>query len=143
MLSYNCRYLDVICTLNLKHFVDIAKDTYESTMLLEGSVCSYKKDTFVDLYICVVDGKFVTGIHHKVDDFNFEVINYPFPKSNINSMLSYSTFYLHLIRYLDFVMTSMISCFGQNLTILNWSNVPTCMASCLNISKILFDLQNI
>ena len=53
----------------------------------------------MDLYIRVVDGKCVTGISHKVDDFNFEVINYPFPQSNIHSMLGYATFYSQLIRF--------------------------------------------
>ena len=55
--------------------------------------------TFSDLYIRVIDGKFVTGIYHKVDDFNFEVINYPFPQSNIHSMLGYTTIYSQLIRF--------------------------------------------
>ena len=73
---------------------------YDSTLLLEGSACSYKQDTFLDLYIRVVDGKFVTGIYHKMDDFNFEVINYPFPQSNIHSMLGYTSFYSQLIRLL-------------------------------------------
>ena len=92
LLSYNCRYLDDICTVNLKYFGDIAKDIYDSLLLLEVSTCSYNQDT-LDLYICVVDDKFVTGIYHKVDDFNFEVIKYTFPQSNIHSMLGY-TFYL-------------------------------------------------
>ena len=99
LLSYNCKYLDDICTVNLKYFGDIAKYIYDSTLLLEGSAGSYKQDTFLDLYICVVDAKFVTGIYHKVDDFNFEVINYPFPQSNIHSMLGYTTFYSQLVRH--------------------------------------------
>ena len=37
----------------------------------------------------------MTGFNHNVDDFNFEVINNPFPQSNINSMLGNS----HLTRY--------------------------------------------
>ena len=92
LLSYNCRYLYDICTVNFKYFGDIGTDIYGSTLLLEGSACSYKQDTFLDLYIRVVDGKFVTGIYLKVDDFNFEVINHPFPQSNIHSMLGYTTF---------------------------------------------------
>ena len=55
LLSYNCRYLDDICTINLKYFGDIAKDTYDSTLFLEGSVCSYKQYT-LDLccgFVCV------------------------------------------------------------------------------------------
>ena len=98
-LSYNCRHFDDICTVNSKYFGDIAKDIYDSTLLLEGSACGHKQDTFLDLYIRVVDGKFVTGIYHKVDDFNFEVINYPFPQSNIYSMLGYITFYSQPIRF--------------------------------------------
>ena len=87
LLSYNCRYLDDISTIHLQNFGDIAKDIYDNTLLLEGSACSYKQDTFLDLYICVVDNKFMTGIYHKVDDFNFDVISYPFSQSNVHSML--------------------------------------------------------
>ena len=65
--------LDDICTVNSKYFGDIAKD--------------------------IVDGKFVTGISPKVDDFDFEVISNTFPQSNIHSMLGYTSFYLQLIRF--------------------------------------------
>ena len=70
-------------TVNLTYFGDIAKDiyywqNYDSTLLLEGSACGSKLDTFLDLHFPGVDGKSVTCIHHKVDDFNFAVINYPF-----------------------------------------------------------------
>ena len=40
LLSYNCRYLDDICTVNLKYFGDIAQDLYDSTLLLEDRACS-------------------------------------------------------------------------------------------------------
>ena len=63
LLSYKCRYLYDICTENLKYFGDIAKDIYDSTLLLEGSACSYKQDTFFYLYIRVVHGKFVNDIY--------------------------------------------------------------------------------
>ena len=99
LLSYNCRYLDDICTINLQIFGDIAKGIYTNTLLLEGSICSYKQDTFLDLHIHVVDHKFISDIYHKVDDFNFEVISYPYPQSNVHSMLGYSTYYSHLIRF--------------------------------------------
>ena len=82
-LLHDCRYLDDICTTNLQNFGDIAEDIYDNTLLLEGSTCSYKQDTFLDLYIRVVDHKFITGIYHNVDDFNFEVISYPFPQCNL------------------------------------------------------------
>ena len=34
-----------------------------------------------------------------MDDFNFEVISYLFPQSNVHSMLGYSTYYSQLIRF--------------------------------------------
>ena len=101
LLANGCSYLGDMCTVNLKYFGDIAKDIYDSTLLLlEGSACSYKHDTFLDLYIRVVDVKFVIGIYYNVDDFNFEEINYPFPQNNINSMMGYTTFHSQLIRFI-------------------------------------------
>ena len=88
---------------------DIAKDMCGSALILGGSACSYKQGTFLDLYTCVIDGNFVTDIYHKIDEFNFEVINYPFPQSNINSMLCYKTFIHNPFVSLDFVIISMIS----------------------------------
>ena len=40
----------------------------------------------MDLYIWVIYGKFVTGISIKVDDYNFEVINYPFAGGDVHFM---------------------------------------------------------
>ena len=54
LLSYYCRYLDDICKfVNLKNFGGIAKDIYDNTLLLDGSACSYKQDTFLgSFYPC-------------------------------------------------------------------------------------------
>ena len=135
LLSYNCRYLDDIFTVNLNYFGDIEKDIYDSTLLLEGSACGYKHDTFLDLYVRVVDGKFVTGIYHKVDDFNFEAINYPFPQSNIHSILDYTTFYSQLIRFFRLYNNINEFLFRANLVIPSLSNEVIGIASCLNFSK--------
>ena len=95
------RLVDMCKLLSYKLHIlhhDIAKDIYDNTLLLEGSTCRYKQDTFFHLYIRVVDHKFITGIYHKVDDFNFKVISCPFPQSNVHSMLGYSTYYSQHIR---------------------------------------------
>ena len=108
---------------------------YNNTLLLEGRACTYKQDTFWGLHIRVVDGKFVTGIYHKVVDFIFEVVSYPLLQSNVHSVLGKTTFYSQLIRFfrLSLEITSIIYCFGQNLVISSWSIVATCVASCLNV----------
>ena len=51
------------------------------------------------MLIRIYDKRFVIGIYHKVDDFNFDVINFPFPDSNIHSETGYNTFYSQLVRF--------------------------------------------
>ena len=38
-------------------------------------------------------------MYNKPDDFDFEVINFPLPESNIHSNITYSAFYSQLLRY--------------------------------------------
>ena len=130
LISYICRSLENIFKVNLKYFGDIAN----VTLLLEGSACIYKQDIFLDLYIRVVDGKFVTGIYNKVDDFNFEVIDYPFPQSNIHSMLGYTTFYSQLIRFFRLCNNINDLLFRAKLS---YSKLVKrgCIASCWHFSK--------
>ena len=102
-LSYECRYLNGICTVNLDGFADIAKYTYDNTLILDGSNCSYEQDTFLYLYIRFIVRKFLTGIYNKVDNFKFEVTSHPFSESNVHTHLVYKAFYSQLILSLDFV----------------------------------------
>ena len=66
---------------------------------MEGSATGYHYDTFLDLQIRIFQNQFIIGIYHKVDDFDFEVINFPFPESNISYKIGFSTFYSQLIRF--------------------------------------------
>ena len=42
------------------------------------------KDTFLDLDITLEENRFITKIYNKVDDFDFEVVSFPFPTSNMS-----------------------------------------------------------
>ena len=98
-LSSNSRYIDDIITPNTTNFLDIAASIYPKELPLEMSTNNHLHDCFLDLDIMVLNDKFITKIYHKVDLFNFEVISYPFPDSNIPSSIGYSTFLSQLIRY--------------------------------------------
>ena len=98
-LSLNSRYLDDIAVINFLGFAAVARKIYHASLLLEESDFGYHYDHFLDLNIRVLDGKFVIGIYHKVDDFDFEVISFPFPTSNIHSQIGYTSFYSQLVRY--------------------------------------------
>ena len=99
ILSNNSRYIDDISVLNHLNFGSIARKIYHPELFLEESETGYHHDTFLDLLIRIFQGKFVIGIYHKVDDFNFEVISFPFPSSNIHSQVGYNVFYSQLVRF--------------------------------------------
>ena len=98
-LSNNSRYIDDISVINFLGFDSIAKRIYHPSLILEGSEFGYHYDTFLDLSIRIHKEQFVIGIYHKVDDFDFEVINFAFPNSNIESMTVYKSFYSQLVRF--------------------------------------------
>ena len=75
----------------------------------------------------------MTGIYHKVDDFNFEIINYRFSQSNIHSMLGYTTFYSQLIRF--FRLCNNINDFLFQAKLRYSKLVKRGYIHCLNISK--------
>ena len=99
LLSNNSRYIDDISVLNYLSFGELAKPIYHEELLLEESTFGYHYDHFLDLNVRICNGRFVTGIYHKVDDFDFEVISFPFPESNIHSKVGYNCFYSQLIRF--------------------------------------------
>ena len=98
-LSYNSRYIDDILTPNISDFLSIASQIYPTEIPLEGSTSNEMHDYFLDLDINVNNKRFITKIYHKVDLFNFNVISYPFPDSNIPLKIGYNTFLSQLIRF--------------------------------------------
>ena len=98
-LSNNCRYIDDISVINYLGFGELAKRIYHEELLLEESDFGYHYDNFLDLSVRIHAERFVLGIYHKVDDFSFEVINFPFPDSNIHSKVGYNSFYSQLVRF--------------------------------------------
>ena len=99
LLSNNSRYIDDISVLNYLSFGELSKRIYHEELILEESSFGYHYDHFLDLNIRIFGGKFIVGIYHKVDDFDFEVISFPFPESNIHSKVGYNCFYSQLIRF--------------------------------------------
>ena len=99
LLSNNSRYIDDISVLNYLSFGELSKRIYHEELILEESSFGYHYDHFLDLNIRIFGGKFIVGIYHKVDGFDFEVIIFPFPESNIHSKVGYNCFYSQLIRF--------------------------------------------
>ena len=93
VLSNNKRYLDDILVFYCKEFIDISKNIYPSDLILEPSHGTGLEDHVLDLNINISDSnKLGFKMYNKTDDFDFEVINFRFPESNLHSKITYSAF---------------------------------------------------
>ena len=69
------------------------KSIYPSELILETNHCTSLEDHLLDLNINISDSnKLGFKMYNKTDDFDFEVINFPFPESNLHSNITYSAF---------------------------------------------------
>ena len=98
-LSNNARYIDDIACVNVQNFSEIAKEIYPKDIPLEGNNSDGFRDVFLDLDIQVTNDRFCIKVYHKIDEFNFEVVNYPFPDSNISDTIGYNTFLSQILRF--------------------------------------------
>ena len=53
----------------------------------------------MDLDITVEEKRFITKIYHKVDNFDFEVVSFPFPTSNMSDHIMNNSFYSQLVKF--------------------------------------------
>ena len=54
---------------------------------------------YLDIAVNIYSHKVTTKMYNKVDDFNFEVVSFTFPHSNISINIGYNLLYSQLIRY--------------------------------------------
>ena len=102
-LSNNSRYIDdiLVCGMReINEFLQNASEIYPYFIPLTAGNADHLKDTFLDIDIQIEGDYFDTKIYHKVDDFNFEVVSFPFPTSNISDCITYNSFYSQLVRYM-------------------------------------------
>ena len=68
-------------------------------MIVNKTNISVRKTNFLDLTISIFRGKFYIKLYDKRNDYDFEVINYPFLDGNIPKNQSYSVFISQLVRF--------------------------------------------
>ena len=72
---------------NINDFI-CSKDIYLDSVPLTGGCIENHEDTFLDLDITIEENRFITKIYHKVDDFHFEVVSFPFLTSNMSDHIT-------------------------------------------------------
>ena len=54
---------------------------------------------YLEVNINISDSSIVTNIYNKVDDFDFPVVMFTFPESNMPCETGYNVFYSQILRY--------------------------------------------
>ena len=76
-----------------------SKNIYPDSIPPTAGCIENHKDTFLDLDITIDENRFITKIYDNVDDYNFEVVSFPFPTSNMSDSIAYNSFYSQLDRF--------------------------------------------
>ena len=98
-LSNNKRYVDDLGVINYTSFASRIPEIYPPDLLMERSGNDNKFVNYLDIAVNIYSHKVTTKMYNKIDDFNFEVVNFTFPHSNISIDIGYNLFYSQLIRY--------------------------------------------
>ena len=72
------RYIDDLLTLNNNKFNSEMSNIYHPELILKLTTESDTKLSYLDVSISLCHGKFVTDVYDKKDNFNFNIVIYPF-----------------------------------------------------------------
>ena len=96
------RYLDDILNINYVYFDIVVSQIYPSELQLNKANTSDTEDAFLDLHLSTSNDIVSTKIYDKGDDFDFEIVNFPF-----QTVISLNSFVL--IEHLDMLLTSTLT----------------------------------
>ena len=91
------RYKGGVLSVNnskISEFIDL---TYPCELENKDTKESDSSASYLDWYLCTDDGKFITRLYDKRDDFNFP--NFPFLHSNIPLAPAYGGYVCQQVRY--------------------------------------------
>ena len=91
-------------------FDSMVNRIYPSELQLNKANVSDAEASFLDLHLSISDGFVKTKIYDKRDDFDFDIVNFPFLDGDVPHSASYGVFiFLNLFDLLEFlVMMTLI-----------------------------------
>ena len=83
------------------YFDNIASQIYPSELQLNKTNASDKEAAFLDLHLSISNDIVSTKIYDKRDDFDFEIVNFPFLDGDVPRSTSYVVYISQGIRLLE------------------------------------------
>ena len=93
------RYSDNILNINNVYFDNMVSQIYPSELQLNKATTSDTTAAFWDLHLSISYDIVSTKIYDKPDDFDFEIVNFPFLDGDVPSPTSYGVYISQLIRF--------------------------------------------
>ena len=93
------RYLDDILNINNVYLDNMVSQIYSSELQLNKANTSDTKAAFLDLLLSIFNDIVSTQIYSKHDDFDFEIVNFPFLDVDVPRSTSYGVYISQLIRF--------------------------------------------
>ena len=93
------RYLDDILNINNVYFDNMVSQIYPSELQLNKANASDTETAFLDLHLSISNDIVSTKIYDKRDDFDFEIVNFPFLDGDVPRSTSYGVYISQLIRF--------------------------------------------
>ena len=93
------RYLDDLLNIDNNFFDSMVNRIYPSELQLNKANLSDAEALFLDLHLAISDGFVKTKIYDKRDDFDFDIVNFPFLDGDVPRSASYGVYISQLIRF--------------------------------------------
>ena len=93
------RYLDNLLNIDLIHFEHMVHRKYHAELQLDKANASDTETALLDLNLSIHNDIVSTKINDKRDDFNFDIVNFPFLDSDVPKRPSYGVYISQLIRF--------------------------------------------
>ena len=93
------RYLDDLLNIDNPYFEGMVNLYYPPELQLNKAYISDTEAPFLDLHLSMSNGFVSSKIYDKRDDFDFDIVNFPFLDGDVPRSTSYGVYISQLIRF--------------------------------------------
>ena len=94
------RCLDDLLNIDNPYFEGMVSQIYPAELQLNKANTSDTKASFLDLHLSILDGFVSSKVYDKRDDFDFDIVNFPFLDGDVPHTTSYVFTSLNLFALL-------------------------------------------
>ena len=93
------RYLDDLLNIDNPYFEGMFNRIYPPELQLNNASTSNTKAPFLDFHLSISNGFVSSKIYDKRDDFDFDIVNFPFLDGDVPRSTSYGVYISQFIRF--------------------------------------------